>query len=380
MASTSEAVVESGLGGCQNDSMRVYNFSAGPAMLPLEVLESAQSELTDWQGSGMSVLEVSHRGKDFVARAAETEGLLRQVMGVPDNYRVLFLQGGASGQFDAIPMNLTAPGDQVTYLNTGQWSAKAIKAAHRADLDVVVAADEAASNYNTVPEPGSFEVPSGSRYLHYTPNETIGGVEFSYVPQAGQVPVVADMSSTIISRPVEVSQFGLIYAGAQKNMGPSGLCVVVVRDDLVGHARANTPQIWDYKLMSESDSMLNTPPTFGIHLLGKILSWVKETGGLEAMGERNQAKAAALYDYIDASGYYSNPVARNARSWMNVPFLQARPELDKTFVAQAASAGLTNLAGHRSVGGMRASIYNAMPLEGVQALIDFMADFARRNG
>ncbi len=359
--------------------MRVYNFSAGPAMLPLAALESAQSELTDWQGSGMSVLEVSHRGKDFVACAAEAEALLREVMGVPDNYSVLFLQGGASGQFDAIPMNLTAEGQTVNFLNTGQWSAKAIKAATKQRLVVDVLADEAPSAYTTTPAEGSFDVDPGAAYLHYTPNETIGGVEFGYVPDAGEVPLVADLSSTILSRPIDVSKFGLIYAGAQKNMGPSGLCVVIVRNDLIGSARPTTPAVWDYSAMAASDSMLNTPPTFGVYLLGKILAWVKELGGLPAMAERNRAKADALYGFLDASDYYRNPVALDSRSWMNVPFLQARPELDKDFVSQATAAGLTNLAGHRSVGGMRASIYNAMPLAGVQALIDFMADFERRN-
>jgi phosphoserine aminotransferase len=359
--------------------MRVFNFSAGPAMLPTDVLEAAASELTDWQGSGMSVMEVSHRGKDFVAAAAETESLLREVMGVPEYYKVLFLQGGASGQFDAIPMNLTAPGATANFLNTGQWSAKAIKAARTQALEVAVLADEAASNYTTTPAQGSFTVDPTAAYFHYTPNETIGGVEFGYVPDAGDVPIVADLSSTILSRPIDVSTFGLIYAGAQKNMGPSGLCVVVVREDLIGHARPGTPAVWDYKAMADSDSMLNTPPTFGLYLLGRILAWVKDAGGLPAMGERNHAKAQALYSFIDASDYYTNPVALDSRSWMNVPFLQAKPELDKTFVAEASAAGLTNLAGHRSVGGMRASIYNAMPAEGVQALIDFMADFEARN-
>ncbi|MFT4110672.1 3-phosphoserine/phosphohydroxythreonine transaminase [Propionicimonas sp.] len=360
--------------------MRVYNFSAGPAMLPLEALEAARSELTDWQGSGMSVMEVSHRGKAFVECAAQTEALLRELMGIPENYTVLFLQGGASGQFDAIPLNLTADGDTVDFLNTGQWSAKAIKAARKAGLTVDVLADEAGSRYTTTPAEGSFTVDPAAAYLHYTPNETIGGVEFGYVPESGDVPLVADMSSTILSRPIDVSRYGLIYAGAQKNMGPSGLCVVIVRNDLLGRARPSTPSIWNYAEMAASDSMLNTPPTFGIYLLGKILTWVKESGGLPAMAERNSAKAEALYGYIDGSGYYSNPVAKDSRSWMNVPFLQANPELDKTFVAEASEAGLTTLAGHRSVGGMRASIYNAMPLAGVQALIDFMTDFQRRNG
>lgn len=360
-------------------TMRVYNFSAGPAMLPIEALNIAQSELTDWGGSGMSVLEVSHRGKPFVACAAHAESSLRSLLGIPDNYKVLFLQGGASAQFSAVPMNLTGPGDKVAYLNTGQWSAKAISGAKAQDLDVAVLADEAASKYTTVPAQGSFTVPADATYLHYTPNETIGGVEFGYVPDSAGKTLVADLSSTILSRPIDVSRYGVIYAGAQKNMGPSGLCVTIVRDDLLGHSRKNTPSVLDYQLMAESDSMLNTPPTFGIYLLGIILDWVAETGGLEAMAQRNQAKAQALYAAIDNSEFYANPVALNARSWMNVPFTLANPDLDKTFLAEAEAAGLTNLAGHRSVGGMRASIYNAMPIEGVQALIDFMTDFEQRN-
>ena len=359
--------------------MRVYNFSAGPAMLPLAVLERAQSELTDWLGSGMSVLEVSHRGKDFVACAAAAEARMREVMGIPENYRVLFLQGGAFGQFSGIPMNLTAPGDRINVLHTGQWTKKAISEAKKQDLVVDVIADEAASSYTTTPAPGSFEVNAEAKYLYYTPNETIGGVEYAYVPDAGAVPLVADLSSTILSRPVDVEKFGLIFAGAQKNMGPAGLCVVIVRDDLVGHARATTPSIWDYAQMAASDSMLNTPPTFSVYLLGLILEWVQSLGGLDAMAARNSAKAAKLYSFIDASEFYSNPVAVDSRSWMNVPFVTTKPERDKAFVAEAAAAGLTNLAGHRSVGGMRASIYNAMPPEGVDALIGFMADFERRN-
>ncbi len=348
-------------------------------MLPTAVLERAQNELLSWQGSGMSVMEVSHRSKAFVECAARAEALMRQLLGVPDDYRVLFLQGGAYAQFDAIPMNLTRPGDAVGFLNTGQWSAKAIKGAQRQGLEVRVVADESASGYTTVPAAGSYTVDSGAAYLHYTPNETIGGVEFGYVPDAGDVPLVADFSSTILSRPLDVSRFGLIYAGAQKNMGPSGLCVVIVRDDLLGRARPTTPSVLQYADMAANHSMLNTPPTFSVYLLGLILEWLTELGGLEAMADRNRAKAEALYGAIDASDYYSNPVAPDARSWMNVPFLLADPALDKTFVAEAADAGLTTLGGHRSVGGMRASIYNAMPLEGVQALIDFMADFERRH-
>ncbi|MDQ7993925.1 MAG: 3-phosphoserine/phosphohydroxythreonine transaminase, partial [Propionicimonas sp.] len=255
-----------------------------------------------------------------------------------------------------------------------------IKASKRQGLQVEVIADEAASSYTTVPARGSYQVTPGAAYLHYTPNETIGGVEFDHIPETGDVPLVADFSSTILSRPVDVSRYGVLYAGAQKNMGPSGLCVVVVRDDLLGRARATTPAVLQYTEMAAADSMLNTPPTFSLYLLGLILAWVKETGGLPAMADRNRAKAGLLYDAIDTSGFYRNPVALNARSWMNVPFLVPDPSLEKPFVAEAAAAGLTNLAGHRSVGGMRASIYNAMPIDGVQALVDFMADFERRNG
>ena len=361
-----------------NASVRVYNFSAGPAVMPIEVLERARAELTDWRGSGMSVMEVSHRGKDFVACAADAEARLRRVMGIPDDYAVLFIQGGATGQFSAVPMNLTSPGDTISLVNTGQWSAKAEKEAASLGLDVAVVADEAASGYTTTPAPGSFAAAPGSAYLHYTPNETIGGVEFGYVPEV-DVPLVADASSTILSRPIDVSRFGVIYAGTQKNMGPAGMAVVIVRRDLLGRARPGTPSVFDYAKMDRTDSMLNTPPTFSIYLLGLILGWVEDQGGLEAMGKLNKDKADALYQYVDASPFYSNPVDPSARSWMNVPFLLARPELDTQFVSEAASAGLMNLAGHRSVGGMRASIYNAMPIEGVLALIDFMDGFASRH-
>jgi phosphoserine aminotransferase len=359
--------------------VRVFNFAAGPAMLPLEVLEQASSELTDWHGSGMSVMEISHRSKAFIAVAEETEVLLRELLAVPANYRVLFLQGGATGQFSAIPMNLATPDSIVDYVNTGAWSKKAIGEAKRY-CKVNVAADEAASNYCTVPEARALTLSPNAAYLHYTPNETIGGVEFPYVPQTSGAPVIADMSSTILSRPVEVAKFGLMYAGAQKNMGPSGLCVVIVRDDLLGHARSGTPAVWDYQAMAKEGSMLNTPPTFGWYLIGLTLKWLKSIGGLPAMAERNRTKAETLYRAIDESGFYRNPVARNARSWMNVPFTLAKPELDARFLTEAHAAGLTNLEGHRSVGGMRASLYNAMPLEGVQALVTFMKEFQRRNG
>ena len=359
--------------------MRVFNFAAGPATLPLPVLERARDELLDWQGSGMSVMEVSHRSKAFTAVAAQAEADLRELMAIPADYRVLFLQGGATGQFTAIPMNLTTAGSVVDYLDTGVWSKKAIAEARRF-CTVQVVADEAGSNYSTVPDAGSLRFTPGAAYAHYTPNETIGGVEFPYVPDTGAIPLVADLSSTILSRPIDVSRFGLIYAGAQKNIGPSGLAVVIVRDDLIGKARPGTPPIWDYAAMAKEGSMLNTPPTFGIYMAGLVFQWLKAEGGLAVIGERNRAKAALLYDLIDGSGFYRSPVARGCRSWMNVPFTVPDPALEKTFCAEAARAGLANLEGHRSVGGMRASIYNAMPLAGVEALVAFMREFQRRHG
>jgi phosphoserine aminotransferase len=359
--------------------MRVFNFAAGPATLPLEVLQQVRDEMLDWRGSGMSVMEVSHRSKAFIGVAQEAENLLRELLGVPANYKVLFLQGGATGMFSAIPLNLTTADSTVDYINTGAWSKKAIGEAKRL-TKVNVAADEVASSYCAAPEQGALKLTAGAAYVHYTPNETIGGVEFSYVPATNGVPLVADMSSTILSRPIDVSKFGLIYAGAQKNIGPSGLCVVIVRDDLIGKARPGTPSVWDFKAMADEGSMLNTPPTFGWYFAGLVFKWLKSQGGLSAIGERNRAKARDLYRAIDESGFYRNPVSKNARSWMNVPFILAKPELDKTFLSEADAAGLTNLEGHRSVGGMRASIYNAMPLEGVQALTAFMKEFQSRHG
>ncbi len=359
--------------------MRVFNFAAGPATLPLEVLEQARNELTDWRGSGMSVMEVSHRSKAFQGVAAELEASLRELLAVPAGYKVVLLQGGATAQFAGIPLNLAAAESTVDYINTGAWSKKAIGEAKRY-CKVNVAADESASGYNTVPAQGALKLTPGAAYVHYTPNETIGGVEFGYVPQVGAVPLVADFSSTFLSRPLDVSRFGLIYAGAQKNVGPAGLCIVIVRDELIGKARPGTPMVMDYKAMADDGSMLNTPPTFAWYIAGLVLKWIQGRGGLGAMEKQNRAKAESLYAAIDGSGFYRNPVARECRSWMNVPFTLARPELDKTFLSEAQAAGLTNLEGHRSVGGMRASIYNAMPLEGVQALIGFMKEFQRRNG
>ena len=358
--------------------MRVYNFSAGPAALPLPVLEQARDELPEWQG-GLSVMEISHRSKPFVAVAERAEADLRELLAVPDGYRVLFMQGGATAQFAAVPLNLAAESAPADYVNTGHWSERAIREARRF-VTVAIAADEAASGYTTVPDPAALRATPGAAYLHYTPNETIGGVEFPYVPGAGAVPLVADMSSTILSRPIDVSRFGLIYAGAQKNIGPSGITVVIVRGSLLGRARAGTPAVFDYRAVAEAGSMLNTPPTFGWYMAGLVFQWLKREGGLAEMARRNEAKARMLYEAIDGSGFYSNPVARNCRSWMNVPFRLAKPELDAIFLAEAGAAGLAHLAGHRAVGGMRASLYNAMPVEGVAALVGFMREFERRHG
>jgi phosphoserine aminotransferase len=360
--------------------VRVFNFSAGPAVLPTEVLEQVQQELPDWQGSGMSVMEVSHRGKAFVRCAEEAEADLRELLAVPSDYKVLFLQGGATGQFAAIPMNLATWGSTVDYVNTGSWSKKALEEARTFCGKVQVVADAKESKYTRVPPQGDWNCSPDAAYLHYTPNETIGGVEFPFVPDTGNVPLVGDFSSTLLSRPLDVSQFGLIYAGAQKNIGPAGLCIVIVREDLLGRARPATPSVWNYQKMAADGSMSNTPPTFAWYVAGLVFKWLKKHGGLAAMGERNRAKAAKLYAAIDDSPFYANPVEKGSRSWMNVPFTLARPELDKTFLAEAEAAGLKNLAGHRSVGGMRASIYNAMPVEGVDALVDFMREFERRHG
>jgi phosphoserine aminotransferase len=358
--------------------VRVFNFAAGPAVLPLQVLQQVRDELLDWQGSGMSVMEISHRSKAFLAVARGAESDLRALLSIPSHYKVLFLQGGATAQFSAIPMNLTGSDSSVDYVNTGAWSKKALLEAQRY-CRVNVAADAAASRYTSVPAQAGWKLTPGAAYLHYTPNETIGGVEFPFVPQVA-VPLVADMSSTLLSRPIEVERFGLIYAGAQKNIGPSGLCVVIVREDLIGHARPGTPSVWDFKAMADDGSMLNTPPTFAWYCAGLVFKWLLEQGGLAGAAQRNRAKAELLYRTIDESGFYRSPVERSCRSWMNVPFTLAQPQLDADFLAGAQAAGLTNLEGHRSVGGMRASLYNAMTHEGVAALCEFMREFARRHG
>ena len=357
---------------------RIYNFSPGPAVLPTEVLEQARDELLDWRGAGMSVMEMSHRGKAFISIAEQAEADLRELLSVPPNYKVLFVQGGATAQFAAAPLNLSSPAQNVDYVVTGAWSKKAVSEAKR--LAAVNVAADAHEPYCSIPSTSDWRLSGGAAYLHYTPNETIGGVEFHDVPNVGDAPLVADMSSTILSRPIDVSRFGVIYAGAQKNIGPAGLTVVIVRDDLLGRARPDTPSVLDYTAMAKDGSMLNTPPTYTWYVAGLVFQWLKRQGGLVAMGEKNRAKAAALYGAIDASSFYSNPVIPSARSWMNVPFTLAKPELDKTFLAEAKAAGLVTLEGHRSVGGMRASLYNAMPLAGVEALVSFMTHFAQTHG
>ena len=360
--------------------MTIYNFSAGPAVLPKEVLQQAQAELPDWHGSGMSVMEMSHRGKEYMGIQAQAEADLRELMGIPANYKVLFVQGGASQQFAAIPMNLMRGKASADYLNTGEWSKKAIGEAKKfATVNVV--ATGADKNFSYIPAFDTWKLDANAAYLHYTPNETIGGVEFNWVPDSGAVPLVADMSSCILSRPIDVTKFGLIYAGAQKNIGPAGLTIVIVREDLLGNVLPGTPTMLDYKTHADNDSMYNTPPTYGIYMAGLVFQWLKKNGGIAAMEKVNIAKSKLLYDAIDASnGFYSCPTAQSDRSRMNVPFTLKDANLDGDFVKQADARGLLQLKGHRSVGGMRASIYNAMPLAGVQALVDFMKEFAKQHG
>lgn len=359
---------------------RAFNFSAGPAALPEAVLQQARDELLEWQGEQASVMEISHRGKAFIACAEQAEQDLRKLLAVPEDYAVLFLQGGATQQFAQIPMNIAGPGQRAGYLVTGAWSQKAVSEA-KPYVSVETLASTEAHAFTDVPDEGSWGDAGDLAYLHYTPNETIHGVAFPYIPSAGDAPVVADFSSSILSEPLDVGRFGIIYAGAQKNIGPSGLVVVIIRKDLLertGHPRA---KIFSYAAQAKEGSMLNTPPTLSWYLAGLVFKWLQAEGGLEAIGARNRQKAALLYQAIDrSSGFYRNPVAPRARSLMNVPFTLVDDKLDAIFLRESEAAGLLALKGHRAVGGMRASIYNAMPLAGVQALVDFMQDFARRNG
>ena len=358
---------------------RVYNFSAGPGTLPEEVLLQAADEMLDWHGTGQSVMEMSHRGKDFISIAEEAEADLRKLLAVPDDYHVLFLQGGASLQFEMIPMNLIQGPAVSDYINTGEWAKKAINAAKSlADVNVAASAEDRAFTY--VPPQSDWQLTDRAAYVHYTVNETINGVEFGWVPDVGDVPLVSDMSSNLLSRPLDVGRFGLIYAGAQKNIGPAGLALVIVREDLVGIGEPRPPAMLDYATHVKARSMYNTPPTYAVYVAGLVFQWLLETGGLAAAEQRNIAKAALLYDFIDASEFYVNPVDKADRSRMNVPFRLSNPDLEADFLAGAAKNDLVELKGHRSVGGVRASLYNAMPIEGVQALVDYMADFAATKG
>jgi phosphoserine aminotransferase len=360
----------------------IYNFSAGPAVLPAEVLQQARDEMLDWHGSGMSVMEMSHRGKEFMSIAAKTEADFRELAGIPDNYKVLFLSGGASSQFAMAPMNLLRGKKSANYVNTGEWSKKAIKEAKKYCAVNVVASSEDA-NFTYIPAQDTWKIDPDAAYLHYTPNETIGGVEFNWTPDLtrlnADMPLVADISSSFMSRPLDVSRFGLIYAGAQKNVGPAGLCIVIVREDLLGTTVPGTPTMFDYKTHADNDSMYNTPPTYPMYICGLVLEWLKNKGGLAEMERINIAKANLLYDFLDSTDFYHCPVAKADRSRMNVPFTLKNASLDEEFLKQAKAHGLIQLKGHRSVGGMRASIYNAMPLEGVKVLVDFMKEFARNH-
>jgi phosphoserine aminotransferase len=357
---------------------RIFNFSAGPAVLPEEVLARAGDEMLDWRGTGMCVMEMSHRGKEFISIAAEAEKDLRELLAIPAHYKVLFLQGGATLQFAQIPMNLLAGKGKADYVLTGEWSKKAVKEA-QAYCDVRIAASSEDKAFTYAPK--NWDIRAESAYVHYCSNETIGGVEFHEIPRLEKsVPLVADASSHLLSRPLDVSKFGLIYAGAQKNIGPAGLTIVLVREDLIGKAQRGTPSVMDYKQQAAADSMLNTPATYAIYVAGLVFKWLKAQGGLAEMEKRNIAKAQLLYDFIDASGLYKNPVDKSSRSRMNVPFTLADAKLDDAFLKGAEKEGMVQLKGHRSVGGMRASIYNAMPAEGVQKLVEYMKEFEARRG
>ncbi len=355
---------------------RKYNFCAGPAALPEAVLQKAAAELVDYQGAGLSIMEMSHRSAEIVAIAEKAESDFRELLAISDDYAVLFLQGGASTQFAAVPLNLAGENGSADYVNTGQWSKKAIKEAQRfTNVNVVASSEE--TNFTTIPDVDSWQLNKEAAYLHYAANETIGGVEFMWTPDV-DVPLVTDMSSTILSRPMDVSKFGVIYAGAQKNIGPAGLTIAIVRKDLLGKASAHCPTMLDYKTAADNGSMYNTPPTYSLYLAGLVFQWLKDQGGLSAMETINRRKADKLYSFIDQSAFYANPVEVASRSLMNVPFTLANADLDKQFLAESEQRGMLNLKGHRSVGGMRASIYNAVPEQAVDALIDFMKDFESR--
>jgi len=358
---------------------RVFNFSAGPAALPESVLRQAADEMLDWHGSGMSVMEMSHRGREFIAIHAEAEALLRELLAIPANYKVLFMQGGAIGENAIVPMNLLRGKTGADYIDTGEWSKKSIKEAGKY-CTVNVAASAKDTGYTTIPSRASWKLDPNAAYVHICANETIGGVEYHFTPDTGDVPLVADVSSNILSRPLEVSKYGLLYGGAQKNIGPAGLTIVIVRDDLLGRALPITPSAFDYQQQAEADSMLNTPPTYAIYIAGLVFRWIKAQGGLTAMEAHNRAKAALIYDYLETTSFYASPVAQDCRSLMNVPFKLKDDKLDEAFLKGAQARGMVQLKGHRSVGGMRASIYNAMPVEGVKALVAYMKEFEASHG
>jgi len=355
---------------------RIFNFSAGPAMLPAEVLARAGDEMLDWRGSGMGVMEMSHRGKEFIGIHAEAEKDLRELLAIPFNYKVLFAQGGATLQFAQVPMNLLRGKGKADYVVTGEWSKKAVREA-KAYCDVAIAASSEDRNFTYAPK--NFSTRKDAAYVHYCSNETIGGVEYFETPKS-DIPLVADASSHFLSRPVDVSKFGLIYAGAQKNVGPAGITIVIVRDDLIGQAAKGTPSVMDYKAQADADSMLNTPPSYSIYIAGLVFKWLKQQGGLPAIEKKNVEKSKLLYDFLDGSAFFRNPVAKEDRSRMNVPFTLKDAKLDEEFLKGAAKEGMVQLKGHRSVGGMRASIYNAMPREGVQRLVAYMKDFEKKHG
>jgi len=360
-------------------SARVFNFGSGPAAMPVEVLEKAKWELVNWHDAGMSVMEMSHRGEEFVRIAAEAEADLRKLLAIPAGYKVLFLQGGATMHFSGVPMNLLGGRKKADYVNTGEWAKKAIAEAKKF-CEVNVAASSEDRKFSYVPKQSAWKLSADAAYVHVCTNETIGGLEFHWIPDTGAVPLVADMSSHILSRPLDVTKFGLIYAGAQKNVGPAGLTIAIVRDDLIGQPAKGTPSVMDYKAQAAADSMLNTPPSYSIYIAGLVFKWLRALGGLAEIERRNIAKSKLLYDYLDATSFYRNPVAKEDRSRMNVPFTLPDAKLDEPFLKGAAERGMVQLKGHRSVGGMRASIYNAMPIEGVQRLVEYLREFAKRHG
>ena len=359
---------------------QVYNFSSGPAMLPAEVLKQAQQELVDWQGLGTSVMEISHRGKEFIGVAEEAEKDLRDLLQIPSNYKVLFCHGGGRGQFAGVPLNLLGDKTTADYVDGGYWAASAVKEAKKYCTPNVIDAKVTVNGLRGLKPMREWQLSDNAAYLHYCPNETIDGIAIEETPDFGDVVVAADFSSTILSRPLDISRYGVIYAGAQKNIGPAGLTLVIVREDLLGKAHVACPSVLDYTVLNDNDSMFNTPPTFAWYLAGLVFKWLKKQGGVAAVDQINQQKADLLYGVIDKSGFYRNDVAPANRSRMNVPFQLADSALDKRFLEESFAAGLHALKGHRVVGGMRASIYNAMPLAGVQALTDFMVDFERRHG